>query len=407
MPIPISILQIVSIVTFGVSLVILISSSKEKSTLKYLGASFLTFSLFFLSKIFLYNSQLLLEAPHFLMVLSPIMFLTAPLFFLGIKGLITKQNQLTKKDKLHFLPSIIHALDLIPLYFKDAAEKRELVSQIFANKEEILVSAHGIIPMIWIDVTRCVLMYYYFLASWKMIHQAGLLKAYLSGDRIFSWFKVSLIYFGTLQAVFLIQYLFNLNHYFSGLHFPLIRNISVIILFITIFFYLFEVFKRVKLRLDFKEFYENEKESKNNKSEEQVLKTSQERGIQLSKVLEKSSSDLEDLKTKLDQLFNKELIFKEKDLTVAELAKRLKISVRHLPELLNQVYGKNFKEVVNHFRNRLAKKKIESGYLESYTLESLAEEVGYNSRITFFNSFKKEFQVSPTEFWKRNKQSIC
>ncbi len=407
MPIPISLLPIISIVTFGVSIVILISSSKEKSTLKYLGASFLTFSLFFLTKIFLYNSQLLLKVPHFLMVLSPIMFLTAPLFYLGIKGLITNQSQLTKKDKLHFLPSIIHTLDLIPLYLKDAAEKRELVSQIFANKEEILVSAHGIIPMIWIDVIRCVLMYYYFLASWKMIHQAGLVKAYLSGDRISSWFKVSLVYFGTLQAVFLVQYLFNLNYYFTGVQFPLVRNFSIVILFLTIFFYLFEVLRRAKLTLDFKEFTKGEEQIKHQKKEENALKSAQERSVQLSKLFEKSSSDLEDLKAKLDQLFNEELIYKEKDLTVAELAKRLKISVRHLPELLDQVYGKNFKEVVNHFRNRLAKEKIESGYLESYTLESLADEVGYNSRITFYNSFKKEFLVSPTEYWKKNKLSTC
>ena len=402
MPIPIFILQIVTISTFCVSLIIVVSSRKEKSTLKYLGVSFLTFSLFFLTKIFLYNSQLLLKVPHFLMVLSPIMFLTAPLFYLGIKGLINNQNQLTKKDKLHFLPSIIHALDLIPLYFKDAAEKRELVSQIFANKEEILVSAHGIIPVIWIDVIRCVLMYYYFLASWKMIHQTGLVKKYLSGDRISSWFKVSLVYFGTLQAVFLVQYLFNLNYYFTGVHFPLVRNFSIVILFLTIFFYLFEVLKRTKLTLDFKEFTKGEEQIKHQKKEENALKSAQERSVQLSRLFEKSSSDLEDLKANLDQLFNEELIYREKDLTVAELAKRLKISVRHLPEILNQVYGKSFKDLVNHYRNRLAQEKIEEGYLESFTMESLADEVGYNSRITFFNAFKKEFKVSPSEF--RNKK---
>lgn len=335
------------------------------------------------------------------MVLSPIMFLTAPFFYLGIKGLISNQKQLAKKDYLHFLPAILHGLDLLPLYLKNAEEKRELIARILTNEEEILVSAQGIIPMIYIDVLRCILMYYYFIKSWRMIHQAGLVKAYLSGDRISSWFKVSLIYFGALQGVFLVQYLFNLNYYFTGVQFPIVRNFSIVILFLTIFLYLFEVLKRAKLTLDFKEFAQKDEEPKNPKSEEQLLKSSQERGAQLSKVLVKSSSDLEGLKAKLDFLFEEEMIFKEKDLTVADLAKRLKISVRHLPELLNQVYGKNFKDLVNHFRNQLAKEKIESGYLNQFTLESLAVEVGYNSRITFYNSFKKEFQVSPTEFWNK------
>ncbi len=401
MPIPIFLLQIVSIATFGVSLIILISSSKEKSTLKYLGASFLTFSLFFLTKIFLYNSQLLFKVPHFLMVLSPVMFLTAPLFYLGIKGLTTHQTQLSKKDKLHFLPSILHAVDLLPLYLMNVEEKREVISSIFTNKEEILASAHGIIPMIWIDLVRCALMYYYFLASWKMIHQAGLVKAYLSGDRISSWFKVSLVYFGALQAVFLIQYLFNLNYYFTGVQFPIVRNISAMILFLTIIFYVFEVIRKAKITLDFKEFTKTDEDIRLQRKEENAVKSAQDRVNHLSKVLEKSSSDLEGLKAALNQLFEEELIFKEKDLTVADLAKRLKISVRHLPEILNQVYGKSFKDLVNHYRNRLAQEKIEEGYLESFTMESLAEAVGYNSRITFYKAFKKEFRVSPTEYWSR------
>jgi AraC-like DNA-binding protein len=125
------------------------------------------------------------------------------------------------------------------------------------------------------------------------------------------------------------------------------------------------------------------------------------KGDQLSKVLEKSSSDLDGLKAKLARLFEEELIFREKELTVSDLAKLLKISVRHLPEILHQVYGKSFKDLVNHYRNQLAKEKIENGYLASFTLESLAEEVGYNSRITFYNAFKKEFQVSPSEFWDK------
>jgi AraC-like DNA-binding protein len=339
------------------------------------------------------------------MVLSPVMFLTAPLFYLGIKGLTTHQTQLSKKDKLHFLPSILHAVDLLPLYLMNVEEKREVISSIFTNKEEILASAQGVIPVIWIDLVRCALMYYYFLASWKMIHQAGLVKAYLSGDRISSWFKVSLVYFGALQAVFLIQYLFNLNYYFTGVQFPVVRNISAMILFLTIIFYLFEVVRKAKITLDFKEFTKSDVDIRLQRKEVNAVKSAQERVNQLSKVLEKSSSDLEGLKAALNQLFEEELIFKEKDLTVADLAKRLKISVRHLPELLNQVYGKSFKDLVNHFRNRLAKEKIESGYLDFYTLESLAEEVGYNSRITFYNSFKKEFQVSPTELLNKKLDS--
>ena len=396
----VTVLQILSLATFGVSSYILFSSLSEKSTLKYLGASFFLVSLFFIVKIFFYDAKLLLAFPHFLMFMSPLMFLMAPFFYIGVKGMVTNQDGLTKNDVLHFLPAILHALELIPLYSKNAAEKRVLIEYIMEYEEELLTSAHGLVPLIWIDIFRFLLMGVYFFKSWVMIHKAGLFQQYLTSNRIYSWFKASLVYFGVFQLVFFIKYFFNIQYYFSGIFFPMVRNASTLILSITVFIYVFEVLRKTKLTLGFQEF--DERDGGTTQIQKGLsLKPMLDRGDQLSKVLEKSSSDLDELKAILKHLFEVELIFKEKDLTVTDLAKRLKISVRHLPEILHQVYGKNFKDLVNHYRNQLAKEKIEKGYLEAFTLESLAEEVGYNSRITFYNAFKKEFQTSPTEFWNK------
>jgi AraC-like DNA-binding protein len=331
------------------------------------------------------------------------MFLMAPLFYLGVKGMISNQEGLTKKDVIHFLPAILHALELIPLYSKSAAEKKVLIEYIIANEKELLTSAHGLIPLIWIDIFRFLLMGIYFFKSWMMIHRAGLIQQYLTSNRIHSWFKASLVYFGVIQLVFFVKYLFNIQYFFSDYPFPLIKNGSTVILSITVFIYVVEVLRKAKLTLGFQEF-EGRDVGKIQIKKGLSLKPRVDKGDQLSKVLEKSSSDLDGLKAKLARLFEEELIFREKELTVSDLAKLLKISVRHLPEILHQVYGKSFKDLVNHYRNQLAKEKIENGYLASFTLESLAEEVGYNSRITFYNAFKKEFQVSPSEFWdKKNR----
>jgi AraC-like DNA-binding protein len=399
-----TVLQILSLATLGVSSYILLSSFREKSTLKYLGASFFLVSLFFVVKIFLYQAKILLAFPHFLMFLSPLMFLMAPFFYIGVKGMITNQDGLTRKDTLHFLPAILHALDLIPLYLKSASEKRVVIEHIMKYEEELMISAHGLIPMIWIDIFRFLLMGFYFFKSWMMIHKAGLIQQYLISDRIYSWFKASLIYFGVFQLIFFIVYFFNIQYYFSGVFFPMVRNVSTLILSITVFIYVFEVLRKARLTLGFQEF-ENKDASVTPIKKGLLLKSMLDRGDQLSKVLEKSSSGLDQLKANLIDLFEVELIFKEKDLTAADLAKRLKISVRHLPAILHQVYGKNFKDLVNHYRNQLAKEKIEKGYLEAFTLESLADEVGYNSRITFFNAFKKEFQVSPTALLNKKRDS--
>jgi len=44
---------------------------------------------------------------------------------------------------------------------------------------------------------------------------------------------------------------------------------------------------------------------------------------------------------------------------------------------------------------------ITNGYLEYKTIDSLSLECGFNSRITFFNNFKKLNGISPKAFAKR------
>ena len=174
---------------------------KDNSSLKYLGASFLCISIFFCYRIFLYEAKLFFEFPHLLMVTSPIMLLMAPLFYLGIRGLTKNKVGLTKKDLIHFLPAILHVLELLPIYLKSSAEKIELLQHIFKYENELIVSVHGLVPNIWIDLIRFTLMIYYFAKSWRMIFRSDLVNKYLKSDRISSWFKASLIYFAIFQII--------------------------------------------------------------------------------------------------------------------------------------------------------------------------------------------------------------
>ncbi len=389
-------LFIASIITLVVSFFVLKSTLKEKSSLRFLGASFFTMSVFFIVKVFNYKLKFLLIYPDFLMTVSPLMFLTAPLFYLGIRGLVLNRKNLRRLDWFHFLPALIHFLELIPLYFMPREEKLRLIDFILTYEEELVTSAHGLIPMIWVDVVRLSLMGYYFSASWILIYQGKLVHKILDQKQRSSWFRASLFYFGIIQAVFLVQYFFNLQTHFTHVSFPMIRNGSILIVFFTISIYVIQVVRKTRVVFDFEEF-----DSLNREKKKSNLKSPLQKEEQLSKLLERSSSDIDELKEALRILLEVDLIFKEKDLTVIEFAKRLKISVRYLPELLNQVYGKNFKELINLYRSQYAKRKIEEGYLEAYTLESLAELVGFNSRITFYNVFKKEFNLSPTEYWKK------
>jgi AraC-like DNA-binding protein len=44
--------------------------------------------------------------------------------------------------------------------------------------------------------------------------------------------------------------------------------------------------------------------------------------------------------------------------------------------------------------------------LEKFTLDSLGNEAGFSSRTTFFNVFKKEMLINPSDYWKKFQEGI-
>ncbi|GAB2626440.1 hypothetical protein GCM10026987_24610 [Belliella aquatica] len=107
-----------------------------------------------------------------------------------------------------------------------------------------------------------------------------------------------------------------------------------------------------------------------------------------------------DINQRLKKLFEEDRIYLNKNITALELANYLNIRSRDLPLLIQDTYGCSYKDLISKFRIEHAKSEIENFYLDKHTLESLAFDTGFNSRITFFNTFKKETGLSPSEFWK-------
>lgn len=108
-----------------------------------------------------------------------------------------------------------------------------------------------------------------------------------------------------------------------------------------------------------------------------------------------------ELTQKIYQLLIIEEIYLQPSLTVGEFAKKLGVQARIVTQILEKLYGHTFKELTNMYRIEYAKDRIEEGFLDSYTLNALAQEAGFSSRTTFFNVFKKEIGICPSEYWKK------
>lgn len=82
-----------------------------------------------------------------------------------------------------------------------------------------------------------------------------------------------------------------------------------------------------------------------------------------------------------------------------ELCTQMETSRRIMTYVLNDVMGKNFYGVVNEYRLRDAIQIMEDSG-RKYTIEAIAEMVGFNSKSSFYACFKKFTGMSPKEYFE-------
>lgn len=99
---------------------------------------------------------------------------------------------------------------------------------------------------------------------------------------------------------------------------------------------------------------------------------------------------------KLDQIMAHEELFKNPNLTLGELAKAVHITPHLLSQILNDHVGKNFTSYINAFRINKACNMFEAN--RPFSLEAIGYEVGFNSKSTFYTSFKKIKGTTPLAY---------
>jgi AraC-like DNA-binding protein len=96
-----------------------------------------------------------------------------------------------------------------------------------------------------------------------------------------------------------------------------------------------------------------------------------------------------DLIPKIEYFFITEQVFLEPELTLSELANKLKTNTSMLSAAINQEFGKNFNDFVNEYRIREFEKQLGNPENKNYTKLAIALDCGFNSKATFNRALKK------------------
>lgn len=123
------------------------------------------------------------------------------------------------------------------------------------------------------------------------------------------------------------------------------------------------------------------------------------RGVKpISKKIEQALADK--LERQLNEVMCEEQLYKNANLTLPILAKKLQVSVPQLSQLLNTNLNKSFALYVNELRINEAKRLLVQH--PTMTVEVISEAAGYNSQSTFYASFKQFENITPAQYRKQH-----
>lgn len=191
-------------------------------------------------------------------------------------------------------------------------------------------------------------------------------------------------------------------------------NIGTIIAFLFVGFYLYLGYQGMfQSRILMPDFLLQKIENSGNTN---VINLSNNEDAELSENLEKnspirqldafSSEKIEIIKEKLNKLLEIDKIFLDDELNLTDLSDKIGISNKKLSELLNQHLNTNFYNLINDYRIKEVLEKFEKGDTTKFTIMSIANDCGFQSKASFYRIFKQKTGISPSEYIKNKKEAL-
>lgn len=95
----------------------------------------------------------------------------------------------------------------------------------------------------------------------------------------------------------------------------------------------------------------------------------------------------------LELLMQRDRLYVNPNLKIADLAAILNVSTYTLSYLFNQYLDKNYYDYLNDYRIEEFKRLVDKDEYSKYTLTALAELCGFSSRTSFFRYFKRLLEL--------------
>jgi AraC-like DNA-binding protein len=303
---------------------------------------------------------------NFVLVSQPLPFLYGPLVYLYFRSSFSS-NKFVKKDLLHFIPFFLYFIYCSQFYFSSTAAKNGMM-----RDEVRFTEFFGIyISSIYCNTLIAISHISYSIIIWKQFYsKISTLK------EIKLWF---LLIYGVFVFYAVNFAVFHLLSYYRIISGCADYGISSAM---SIFVYLFSWFGFVRPKVF------------DGYSMQEVLRPSLPEKYRSSTLTESLEGEL---RQRLQELMQREKLYKDENIRLESLAERLGVSRNNISQVINRS-GMNFFEYINHWRIEEAKKLLAETSKRERNIIEVAYEVGFNNKVSFNKFFKKSTGLTPTEF---------
>ncbi|WP_298424613.1 helix-turn-helix domain-containing protein [uncultured Kordia sp.] len=279
--------------------------------------------------------------------------LYGPLLWFHFKTTVQPKTKLTTKDLLHLIPLVIINLMLIDYTLSSFERKYELSHDVNFFMERIMPAN-------------------YFRAAHQLVYAVFLIffvkknKEKLNTNVLFYLSGIALIFIIANIVISLFTLFAN-----SWLDFKWYYIFSNLFIFIIVFV----LYRDPQFFKTFKAKYQS------------------------------SSLSVQEMKTirqQLEKLFSKEKSYLQNNLSVDQLAEKLQTKSQYISRTFSEHIKENFNDYVNKHRIVFAKQLLKDEKFKHYKIEVIAEEAGFNNKVTFYKAFSKFTNTTPSKFRKEN-----
>lgn len=402
------------------ALFLLLREHQSHSPANYFLMLWLIIICVFVVMLFLIDTRLILRVPWLYRLPSPLYYLAFPAAWMYVRMVLQDETTLKKWDLLHALPALLHLVEMMPFFLSHSDQKMATLLDDLNTPLGGFRHAEGWLPTYNHNIFRGLQGIAYALGMFTLLKKSAKNTSLLAASfaKVTKWLKT----IATLQLAFGITMVAILA--FDGWGTEAYRSFVLYIMLglYCIFWgtYLVlhpEIIKAIpQLEKKVLQLCPQQPEVETTTSlAKGQRKAPLAEGVDLSAFPDTQVADgkphyamvepplaavYSDYQQLLHLYMEQQKPYLEARYSLSRLAIDLKIPKHHLTFLFNKVMNTGFTEYINQRRIEHITIQIAEGALNNHTLEALALEAGFNSRITFIRAVQRATGKNPSVFFK-------